>query len=333
MKTVRLKGSDYTRYMKDTDGHRHTTQKSLFDAYGPVRIAGPNGRFLKVIRSDPGEPPASAPVEDNSVSVEQAEAQNESMRRMKNSGNVQRAPSPKSCKCRTWPVTENESIPTDANGKPTEHRRTCAFKKMWERQTGMKIKAVAAGPTLEPRIHRQSAPKNLAQSKPQLVGKPSGAAKLKEKLKKIPSPDHCPECGTWTKPKIERDNGLHHTACKHYKAHKQLQAAQQAQGVTPAPVVEKPQGKVVLFDLEASIAVRAAEADEVQSASASLRDSGAALVEVDGKSYLCMYEDGSSIEPAAEEKHDTEQPPSEDEPEGEEGEASGEGQEQGDPAP
>lgn len=334
MKTVRLRGSDYTRYMKNVDGYRQQTQKSLFDEFGPVRIAGPNGRFIKVIRSDPGDAPTV--VERNDVTVDQAKAdkQAEAMKRMKNSGNATRAPSPKSCKCRNWPLTENETVPVDDRGKPTEHRRTCAFKKMWERQSGGHIKTVAAGPTFEASHHKSGSPRNTSNPQPRLMGKTKDTVKLKNKTEKVPTPYNCTTCKDWKKPK-RMDQEQHHEMCPHFKKYKQLAAAQKAAGVKPAPKVEAKQAPLMLFDLEKQEVVREAEADEVIEAKRAMRDESAAIIVIDGKSYLVMYEDGTALEaaapePAAEPERDT-QPPSPDEEGSEDEEEEPESEEE--PAP
>ncbi len=54
----------------------------------------------------------------------------------------------------------------------------------------------------------------------------------------------------------------------------------------------------MLFDLDQNAVVREAESDEIEEGRARLRDEGTAFAEVDGKDYLLMFEDGSTVDPA-----------------------------------
>lgn len=292
MKTVRLLRTDYTRFMTNRDGARHEIRKSSFDLHGPVRLASPGGRFIAIVRTDPGEAPEKTEETSEHVSTDTMAAQQQSMKRMKNSGLIGHAPSPKACKCAVWPWDERE---LDEKKKPKHHHPKCALGKMWERQKGGKVKSVPGGPTLEARIHRSAKPSDVSREKPQLMGKPGKATKLKgEKIQKIPHPDSCPKCSGFTKSKrMEQDQ--HHPTCEYYKKYKAISTARASAGM-PAP---KPDEKLVkLFDLESQAIVRDAEPDEIEEAKISLRDEGIALCEVDEKQYLVCYEDGSSIEPA-----------------------------------
>jgi hypothetical protein len=290
MKTVKLLRSDYTRFMTNRDGARHEIKKSSFDLHGPVRLASPGGRFIAIVRTDPGEAPEAREATNEHVSSDTMAAQAESMKRMKNSGLVGHAPSPKSCKCAAWPWEDRE---VDEKNKPKSHHPKCALGKMWERQKGGKVKSVPGGPTLEARIHRGSKPHDTSREKPQLMGKPSKAMKLKEKIQKIPHPDSC-KCAIYTKSKrMEQDQ--HHPTCEYFKKYKALSLARASAGM-PAP---QPDEKVMkLFDLEKQAIIRDAEPDEIEEARARLRDDGIALCEVDEKQYLVCFEDGTSIEPA-----------------------------------
>lgn len=292
MKTIRLHRDDYTRYMTNKDGARHEIKKSLFDEWGPVRIAGVNGRFVGIVREDPGTAPEPVDETSDTVSTAQMDAEGASMKRMKNSGHVNRAPSPKGCRCKDWPWEER---PLDEKQRPVEHHPKCAFKRMWERQTGTRMKTVAAGPTFEARVHPAGNTRNTAIARPQLMGKPDKAGKLKEKIEKIPMPDNCPKCSEFTKSR-KMDPEQHHPTCMYYKKYLAISTARAATGTKPVPVVNK--NKIVLYDLSTQEQVREAEADEVETAKVTLRDTGMSLVEVDGDQYLVMYEDGSSLEPA-----------------------------------
>lgn len=291
MKTVRLLRADYTRFMTNRDGARHEIKKSSFDLHGPVRLASPGGRFIAIVRTDPGDAPEAREETSEHVSSDTMEAQAQSMKRMKNSGLVGHAPSPKACKCSAWPWDDRE---LDEKGKPKRHHPKCALGKMWERQKGGKITSVPGGPTLEARIHKGTKPHDVSREKPQLMGKPGKAMKLKEKIQKIPHPDSCPKCSSFTKSKrMEQDQ--HHPTCEYFKKYKALSIARANAGM-PAP---KPDEKAIkLFDLESQAIVRDAEHDEIEEAKTRLRDEGIALCEVDEKQYLVCYEDGTSIDPA-----------------------------------
>ena len=303
MKTIRLQGEDYTRYMQNKNGARRAIQKSYFDEFGPVRFTQPSGRNLgPPVRIDPGEAgpedEAIVTTAEESVSEERMEAQSDAIRRQRNSGHVLRAPKPRACKCKEWPWPEGQSQERDSAGKPTNHHPKCAFNKMYERQTGNKIAHVAAGPTLEPRIHRAGKVTNHASSKAHSLGKPSGAQRVKEKIQKVPHPDRCPKCKDFTKSKkMEQDQ--HHPTCEFYKKFKAISGARANAGM-PAPKPEPVSSKIkiVLWDLDTQEAVREAEPDEIQAAQVALRDTGTPIVVVDEASYLVMHEDGTSLEPA-----------------------------------
>ncbi len=307
MKTIRLLGADYIRYMKDIDGSRHEVKKSLWDAYGVefggVRLTNPQGRIVGQMREDPGPAPERVENDDDEVSDATMLSQQESMQRMKNSGHVQRAPSPRSCKCASWPASEKDPVALDEKGRPMNHRRTCAFKGMWERQKGGKVKTVAAGPTFEASHRPAGKIKNHASATPSLMGKPGSAKKIKEPQTKVPHFSNCPKCSQFTKSKkMEQDQ--HHPTCEYYKKFKALSLARKSVGLG-APEPPKPDLKknpVKLFDLEAEELVRDAEPEEIAEAREKLRDEGAAIIIIgehdEAKSYLLMHEDGTSLEPA-----------------------------------
>ena len=306
MKFHRLVGADYTAYMKNMNGDRHRIQKALWDLYGvPFRVTNPSNRFIGIVRADPGEPPGDViETEAESVDDDVMEAQAANIRRMKNSGHVSAAPSPKSCKCKEWPWPEGQSQPLDERRKPTAHHPKCAFKKMYERAKGHKITHVAAGPTLEPTIHKAGRVTNPAVSRGQLQGKPAKADKLKEKANKVPGPDRCPKCKDFTKSKKmlaeEKELGVvqHHQTCEYYKKYKAISHARKAAGLPPLKEAPPPKLKAHLMDLETMEVVREAEPEEVEEGRRRLRDEGVAFVEVDGEQYLCMHEDGTTLDPA-----------------------------------
>lgn len=305
MKTIKLRGSDYTKYMKNNDHYRARTKKSLFDAYGPVRIAGPSGRFLSVVHSDPGEAPEAVEVVEQQapvVSEEKMLKQQDSMKRMAGSGIAIKVPSPKSCKCAAWPVGENEVVERDERGKQTSHRRACAYRKRWELQSFRHQQSNPATKVLEPVIHAAQRPTNSSVLKPARLGKSNPTQKLKGgKLEKIPSPEGCPKCGEWTQPRKHREAypNQHHLACPYFKKYLSLSAVQKAAGIAPEPAKpEKNRSKVFLFDLKTQEQVREAERDEVEEAAIRLRDEGAALCRVGENEYFVMHEDGEQIQPA-----------------------------------
>jgi hypothetical protein len=293
MKTIKLLRNDYTRFMTNREGARHELKKSAFDLHGPVRLASPGGRFVAIVRTDPGDAPEKSEETEEHVSTDTMAAQLQSMKRMKNSGLVGHAPSPKGCKCAAWPWEERE---LDEKRKPKSHHPKCALGKMWERQKGGKITSAPGGPLLEARIHRSGKPSELSREKPHLMGKPSRPTmKLKgDKVQKIPHPESCPKCVNFTKSKrMEQDQ--HHPTCEYYKKYKALSLARASAGM-PAP---KPDDqRIMLFDLEQQAVVRVAESDEVEEARNRLRDEGIALCEVDERQYLVCYEDGTTIEPS-----------------------------------
>lgn len=309
MKTIRLRGEDYTRYMQNLNNARHEIKKSYFDEFGPVRFTSPSGRFIAVVRSDPGEMDAQSSVETSSesetVSEATMDAQAKSIKRQRNSGLMQRAPKPRACKCKDWPMPEGQGREVDAGGKPTAHHPKCAWAKMYERMTGNAIVNVPAGPTLEPKIHRAGKIVNTAKVVPHALGNPGKSERTKPKVSGVPRPESCAKCKDFTKNKAslreEAELGIvqHHPTCEHYKKYKALSLAQKATGVKPAPVVkESPKDKVMLWDLTTQDVVRKAEPDEIEEARARLRDEAVALCEVDGNQYLVAYESGESIEPA-----------------------------------
>lgn len=308
MKTIKLHRDDYTRFMKDVDGAKLEIKKSYFDVNGPCRLAAPSGRFIAIVREDPGgestvvSEEEAAPVEE--ISAARQLAQEKAIKRQRAGGLVTRAPSPKSCKCSTWPLTEGETIPTDGKGKPTAHRRTCAWRTMYERQTGMRMSTVPAMPQLKATIHSKVS--NTSVQKPQLMGRPGSAKNVKDKIQKIPRPDNCIKCKEFTKTKKmlaeEAELGAgpqHHAICEHYKKYKALSLAQKAHGIVPKPEpVNLKKNPVKLLSLETQEVVRDAEDDEVIEARRALRDDGAAIITVDDEAYLVMHEDGTSLEPA-----------------------------------
>lgn len=322
MKTVRLKGSDYSKFMKNVDGYRDSTKKSLFDAYGPVRIAGPSGRFIAVVHSDPGEgavidvaPEQQAPAEvDEGTMMKQAQ----SMKRLVNSGNAQQTPNPRSCKCASWPLVEGEEIEKDERGRPVTHRRACAYRKRWE-QKSFHHKTQTPTGVLAPRIHPTTKPVNSSVPKPSRIGRNNPTMKVKTKLDKIPSPANCPECGSWTQTKKHQAQypNQHHPICKHFKKYLTLSTMQKAAGIPQAPPVKtKVERQAFLFNLKTQEQVREAEAEEIVEARRRLRDEGAALCSVGDEEYFVMYGDGEQVEPLEaepEEASDTEPPPA-DEP-------------------
>jgi len=302
MKIIRLVGEDYTRYMKNLDGFKHQMKKALWDAHGNVRITGPSGRFIGIVRQDPGNADTSAREEVvHEASDQQMNAQADAMKRMRLSGHVKSAPSPRSCKCAAWPWPEKQGPrPLDDRGKPAAHHPKCAYCKMWERQKGHSIKNVAAGPTLEPTIHKAGKVVNHNVTRGRLEGHPNKAAPLKEKTEKIPHPDVCPKCKDFTKSRrMEQDQ--HHPTCVYFKKYKAITAARAALGrPTPAPEPAMPSKKnpVFLINLDTQEVVRKAEPEEIEEGRRRLRDEGTAFVHVDGDDYLLAFEDGSSLEPA-----------------------------------
>lgn len=303
MKIIRLVGEDYTRYIKNIDGFKHTMKKALWDAHGNVRITGPSGRFIGIVREDPGtiDTSATAESEPQEVSEEQMEAQAAGMKRMRLSGHIKSAPSPRSCKCVTWPWPEKDGDrPVDDRGKPSAHHPKCAYRSMWERQKGHTIKQVPAGPTLEATIHKAGKVTNPNVTRGRLLGQPAKAAPLKEKTEKIPHPDTCPKCSGFTKSrKMEQDQ--HHPTCVYFKKYKAISVARAALG-KPAPAPEPPKpsknNPLVLINLDTQEVVREAEPDEIEEARKRLRDDGFAFVSVDGSDYLLAFSDGTAIEPA-----------------------------------
>lgn len=307
MKTIRLRGEDYTRYMQNPNNDRHEIKKSYFDEFGPVRFTSPSGRFIAVVRSDPGALEA-APVaeEHDTVSEEVMDAQAASIKRQRNSGLMQRAPKPRACKCKDWPMPDGKERELDASGKPKAHHPKCAWAKMYQRMTGNSIVNVPAGPTLEPKIHKAGKITNPAKVVPRALGTPGKSERTKPKVSGVPRPESCAKCKDFTKNRAalaeEEKLGIvqHHPTCEQYKKYKALSIAQKATGVKPAPVVTKdpPKEKVMLWDLTTQDVVRKAEPDEIEEARAHLRDEGIALCEVDGSQYLVAFESGESIEPA-----------------------------------
>jgi len=295
MKIIRLRGSDYTEYMKNIGNARHKLNKSLWDEFGQVRITNPSGRFIGIVRQDPGEAPSSDGIDDieSEVSDGVMEAQADNIKRMKNSGHITRAPSPRSCKCKDWPWDDRE---LDTKNKPVSHHPKCAFKRMYERDKGHKIVQVVAGPTLEPTIHKAGKVTNPAINRARLQGKPKSADKLREKITKVPMPERCPKCKDFTKSKkMEQDQ--HHPTCEYFKKYKAISHARAAIG-KPMPKPEPLDLPVMLLSLDTMVVVREAEPDEIAEGRRRLRDEGTAFAEVDGEHYLCMHEDGTTLEPA-----------------------------------
>lgn len=304
MKVIRLKGQEYTEFMHNPAA-RAEIKKSHWDKYGPTLFMKPNGRILAVLRADPGAPQHQGEVEVIETSAEPREltesdaetiaAQARSIKRMKNSGQMKSVPSPKGCKCLTWPWPEGTERPRDERGKPTTHHPKCAFALMYERQKGAKVSVVHHGPTLAPRIHRAVEPKSI-EARPTLTATAkSPTAQIKEKpLDKIPAPDRCPKCKDFTKSKkMEQDQ--HHPTCIYFKKYKAITEARKAIG-RPAHLETGP--AFLLFDIEEQTAKRGAEPSEVEEAQRRLRDEGSPFAEVDGKDYLVMKADGESIDPA-----------------------------------
>lgn len=316
MKTIRLRGEEYAQYMQNVDGYRRKLEKSYFDAFGAFRFTSPNGRLIgKPVREDPGVGFDSevAPEAREAVSDERMASEAEHIKRQRNSGLVQRAPNPRSCKCKDWPTDNGVEREYDAAGKLKHHHPKCAWDKMYRRSTGTQIKNVAAGPTLESKIHHAGKVTNTAKVSPQALGKPSSTTeRTKPKVNGVPRPESCAKCKDFTKNRQARAEEeklgvvLHHPTCDHYKKHKALALAQKATGVKPEPTVTASvsKQKVMLWDLTSQEAVRRAEPYEVETARKRLRDEGVALCEVDGNDYLVAFEDGESLEPA-----EPEQPP------------------------
>lgn len=306
MKVIRLAREDYTPFIKNINGQRHAIKKSLFDEYGPVRIASPGGRFVAIVRNDPGPAPTERQEnrEDGVMTEEQMQAQNEGMRRMKNSGHVARAPSPKSCKCAAWPESEGHERERDDRGRPKQHHGKCAFRVMYERQSGGKLVTVAANSTLEAKIHHAGKVTNTAAPKSRLMGKPSKAEKIKEKPNKVPGPDNCLKCRDLTKNKkmlaeeAELGATLHYQLCEYYKKHKAIIIARKNAGMPIITQAEASAKKVMVFDLDEGVIVREAEADEIKEARERLRDEGTAFCFIDEKDYLLMNDDDTTLEPA-----------------------------------
>jgi hypothetical protein len=338
MKVIRLKGEQYTSFLKDP-ATRAELKKSFFDQHGPCVFQKPNGRILAVVRADPGVPeqgaevdvteaaPAEVVEERAEVSDEQMAAQARSIKRQKNSGQMKSVPSPKGCKCKDWPWRDGTAQPRDDRGKPTAHHPKCAFARMYERQKGSQVKTVVHGATLTPRIQRAVEPKETGTVKPSVVGRTaSPTVKLgKEKpLDKIPHPDKCPKCKDFTKSK-KMDQDQHHPTCVYFKKYKAITIARVSIG-KPAHVPREDHA-FLLFDVDDQEAKRPAEAAEIEEARRRLRDEGAAFVEVDGKDYLVMRADGEAIEPlegkpaqettgeTVPELSDTEPPPADEEEE------------------
>lgn len=303
-KLLRLTGADYTQFMQNKNNERERFKKAAWDMepVGPARIVGPNGRIKAHVRSDPGEVSDAEPVAESEaeVSEEVAQAQVDSMKRMKNSGLINRAPSPKACQCKSWPWEERQ---VDERGKPKDHHPKCAWYKAWHRQKGMGIKQVPAGPTLVPTIHPQSAPKNTSTVGPRLLGTSKRAQKLREKpIKTVPEPESCQQCSGWKKPNRMAQH-LHHELCPHFKAHKALYEARQIAGVKAEPVAAPSKtNPACIFDLKTGATLRHAEPEEVEEARRRLRDEGAAFVHLDETDYLVAFQDGMSLEPAPEEQ-------------------------------
>lgn len=320
MKVIRLRGTDYTEYVKNINGAKHKLNKSLWDEFGEVRITNPSGRFIGIVRRDPGPAPEQSDVIDtdaDGVTEGVMVAQADNIRRMKNSGHVgaSNVPKPRACKCKDWPWEDRHF---DDKGKPQEHHPKCAFKKMYERTKGHKITHVAAGPTLEPTVHKAGKISNPAITRGRLQGTPQKADKLREKTDKVPVPDRCPKCKDFTKSKkMEQDQ--HHPTCEYYKKYKAITLARASIG-KPAPKAEPLQLPVMLMDLESMEVVREAEPDEIAEGRQRLRDEGTAFAEVNGVMYLCMYEDGTTLEPAEgpPATADTEPPAADPEPQPEE---------------
>lgn len=331
MKVIRLARADYTPYVKNINGQRHAIQKSLFDEYGPVRIASPGGRFVGIVRTDPGPAPTERQEhsEDGVMTEEQMQAQNEGMRRMKNSGHVARAPNPKSCKCAAWPESEGHERERDDRGRPKAHHRACAFRVMYERQSGGKLVTVAANSTLEAKIHPAGKVTNTASPKSRLLGKPGKAEKIKEKVQKVPHPEGCVKCRDFAKNKkmlaeeAEIGSVQHHQLCEYYKKYKAICIARKNSNM-PAPTPKPTTKTVKVFDLDEGTVVRDAEAEEIKEARLRARDEGTAFCFIDEKDYLLMYEDDTALEPAegdpqkveeveATGEHADTEPPSEDE--------------------
>lgn len=302
MKVIRLARADYTPYVKNINGQRHAIQKSLFDEFGPVRIASPGGRFVGIVRQDPGPAPTERQDhnEDGTLTEEQMQAQNEGMRRMKNSGHVARAPNPKSCKCASWPESEGHERERDDRGRPKQHHKACAFRVMYERQSGGKLVTVAANSTLEAKIHHAGKVTNTAAPKSRLMGKPGKPEKIKEKTTKIPAAEGCPKCRDFTKSKKmlaeEAELGvvLHYQLCEHYKKHKAIALARKNNGMPPVSAAKR----VMVFDLDEGAVVREAEPEEIKEARQRLRDEGTAFCFIDEKDYLLMNDDDTALEPA-----------------------------------
>lgn len=300
MKVIRLLGEDYTRYMQNRDHARHEVKKAYFDEFGPVRITNPQGRFIAIVREDPGPVPETVTDEAELVSTAKMDAQVSYQKRQRANGLVNRAPSPKACRCAQWPWEERQ---LDERQKPKEHHPKCALKKMWERQSGVKMTSVPVGPTMKATIHHAGKVTNPSAAKPRLMGKPESAKTVKApKIDKVPHFSNCPKCSQFTKSK-KMAQDQHHPTCEYFKKYMALSAAQAKVGIVSRPEpIDLKKNPVKLFDLENQQIVRDAEPEEVTEGRERMRDDGMAIIEIgegdEKQSYLLMHEDGTALDPA-----------------------------------